>query len=137
LTVVYSDGKIVAMTADFTKPPYSFFAPPGVVRVSASALKLAQEFAEDAKRVRPSDEFVISFDWADSRSVRQRIDGPREELGPGLDLAAYDRPAIPPEVIQKIDELAFAVKIPRHIYEKSVHRLIDIDDRQISKLTLR
>jgi hypothetical protein len=125
------------MGPDYTKPPYSFFAPPGVVRVSESALKLAREFAADIKRVRPDDNSVISFDWADSRFVRNRVDGPREDLGAGLDLAAYEPTDIPPGVTQIVDGIALVIKIPNVIYEKSPTRLIDTDEHRESKLILR
>jgi len=131
------DARIIVMVPDYTKPPYSFFAPPGVVRVSESALKMAREFAADAKRARPDGSFVISFAWGDSRAVRRGIDGPLEELGPGLDLVAYDPPDVPSEVIQTVEGLAFAIQIPSNIYDKSAHRLIDTDERLKSKLTLR
>ncbi len=127
------------MAPDYSKPPYSFYAPPGTVKVSAAALQLAREFAEEIAPTRPEPEndWVISFDWAESRSIRRRVGGPREELGPGLDLAAYARSDVPPEVIQVSDGLEFAIQIPKQVREASKELLIDYDATVLSKLTLR
>lgn len=113
------------MAPDYSKPPLNFFAPPGMVKVSTAALEQARRFAEDIGRVRPDDDWVVSFEWAESRSVRHRTGGPREELGPGLALVAYDRSDLPPEVIQTAGELEFAIKIPRKVWGKSKLRMID------------
>lgn len=106
------------------------------MRVSDAALELAREFAADVRLARPGHDFVIAFDWADWRMIR-KVDGPRQELGPGLDLAIYEPRDIPAGVTQSVAGLRFAVRIPSHIYENSVHRLIDFDERTTSKLTLR
>jgi hypothetical protein len=131
--------RTIAMAPDYSKPPYSFYAPPGTVRVSAAALQLAREFAEEIAPTRPEpeDDWVISFDWADSRFIRRVVDGPREELGAGLDLAASRRSDVPPDVVQIVDDLEFAIRIPRHVREASKERLIDYDETVLSKLTLR
>ena len=60
-----------------------------------------------------------------------------EDIGPGLDIVAYDRPHVPTEVVQQRDGIAFAINIPSRIYEASVERLIDIDETTFSKVVLR
>lgn len=126
------------MPADYTKPPYSFFASPGTVRVSAAALAMARTFADATRRARPDRGWVVTFDWAESRSVRDpRRGGPWVELGAGLDLVAFERRDIPPGVTETNDGLEFAIKIPAQIVAAAILRLIDVDDCAVSKLALR
>lgn len=126
------------MTSDqYSRPPYSFLAPPGVVEVSGSALRMARNFAADIHASASMRYYIVSFDWADSRSVRRPPGGPMVELGPGLDLAAYDPADIPDGVMQTVDDFSFAVKIPGHIYARSQLRLIDTDTASPSGLVLR
>jgi hypothetical protein len=123
------------MTPDYTKPPYSYYAPPGTIQVSAAALQMAREFGEQVARTKSNQ--VIAFDWAISRGVRRRVDGPMEELGPGLDLVSFEAASVPKEVIQRLDGLTFAIRIPKHVYDASTQRLIDVDETAFSKLVLR
>ena len=80
---------------------------------------------------------MVGFEWASARRVRQRPDAPWEDVGPGVDLGAYARSDLPPEVIQHIDGLELVIKIPREVYESSAERLIDVDAAAFSKLVLR
>jgi hypothetical protein len=123
------------MAADHTKPPHSYYAPPGMVALSPAALELARRFGEQTKRAKPDQ--VVAFDWAISRGVRRRIDGPMEELGPGLDLVSFDAVSVPKDVIQQVERVTFAVRIPKHVYEASAQHLIDVDETAFSKLVLR
>lgn len=136
------------MGPDYSKPPYRDFAPPGIVKVSAAALEQARQFSteiqgqamlfsNEGRRMRPIDDWVVSFEWAESRSVRRQAAGPREEIGPGLIISAYERSELPPEVIQTAGDLEFAIKIPRQVWEKSKSRLIDIDETVLWKVSLR
>ena len=125
------------MAPDYTKPPLSYFAPPGMVKVSAAALEQARQFAEDINRVKPEDDCVITFEWAESRFMRRLVDGPREELGAGLVLVVHDRSDLPAEVIQTAGDLEFAIKIPSEVWRKSALRTIDIDETVLWKVTLR
>lgn len=125
------------MVGKFAPPSRSLFAPPGAVKVSSGALEMAREFSEQVKITSPDRPQMIVFDWADSRAVREPIGGPWVDLGPGLDLAAYDVQDIWADLIQEVDGVRFAVKISRHIYEASSLRLIDTDDEARSGLTLR
>jgi hypothetical protein len=119
-------GQCRTMSDKYAWPPYSSYAPPGVLKVSASALQIA--------RHRPQ---VIVFGWRDSGWVRKPPGGPRIELGPGIDLGACDAADVPRDVLQTVDGVEFAVRIPRHIYENSALRLIDADETEASALRLR
>jgi hypothetical protein len=120
-----------------SKDRLSLFAPPGVVSVSAPALEMARKFDKHVKSTRFGDEWVIAFDWAISRGIRRRVDGPMEELGPGLDLVAFKRSELPDEVVQQVEDVTFVIKIPGQVYEASSQRLIDVDEKAFSKLVLR
>jgi hypothetical protein len=98
---------------------------------------MAREFNERVRRSRSYKEWVLSFDWGDARSVRRRIDGPMEDVGPGMGIVAYDRADIPTAFVQQKDGIAFVIKIPSRIYELSAQSLIDVDETVFSKLTLR
>ena len=113
------------------------FAPPDAVKVSPAAWQIAREFDERVRRSGSYKEWVISFSWGDSRSIRRRIEGPMENIGPGLDIVAYDRSHVPTEVVQQRDGIAFALNIPSRVYEASTERLIDVDETAFSKLVLR
>lgn len=126
------------MPPDYTRPPYSFFAPPGTVHVSAAALAMACAFADATRHARPDRGWIVTFDWAESRSARDpRRGGPWVELGAGLDLVAFERSDIPPGVTETIDDLEFAIKIPAQIVAAAIVRLIDVDETAVKKLALR
>ena len=42
------------MSPDYTKPPYSYYAPPGAVRVSAAAVEMARTFGEQVRAQVPA-----------------------------------------------------------------------------------
>ena len=122
---------------DFTKPPLSYYAPPGVVRVSPEALKMARRFYETVRRMPQVREPLVTFGWSTARSSRIRPDGPWEDVGPGLGLGAGERSAAPSEAIQAMDGLEFTIRIPREVYERSRQKLIDVDETAFEKLTLK
>lgn len=114
------------------------FTSPGLIKVSDAALQLARDFGDFLKQDRPDEDWVVGFDWADSRQMRfPRPGGPMQELGPGIDLAGYERRSVPDEVIQTIDGIAFAIKVPSRVWLNSAKRLIDVDKAAGSGLTLR
>jgi hypothetical protein len=114
------------MSSDDTKAQQGLFAPPGVVSVSAPALEMARKFDKHVKSTRSGDEWVIAFD----------VDGPMEELGPGLDLVAFKRSDVPDEAVQHVEDVTFVIKIPSQVYEASSQRLIDVDEKAFSKVVL-
>ena len=125
------------MSDKYGWPPYSFYARPGVVKISASALQMARELAERVLVWRSRLPLLIVFSWRDSGWVRKPPNGPRIKLGPGIDLGAWDAADVPRDVLQTVDGVEFAVRIPRHIYENSALRLIETDETEVSGLTLR
>lgn len=112
------------------------FTAPGIVKVSKAAIEFARDFRGVAKSFRHGD-YVVAFDWAQSVSVRKGPDQPLENIGACLMLGAYERRHVPSKFIQRADGFEFAVKIPAEVWEKSTQRLIDVDARQLFKLTLR
>jgi hypothetical protein len=114
----------------------SQFNPPGSVKVSPSALQLARDLDHTVRHGQRGD-WVVSFDWAPSVSVKRGKDRPAEEVGPCLMLGAYRRDQIPPSITQTIDGLEFAVKIPADVLDQSAERLIDADESLLFKLALR
>ena len=114
------------------------FTLPRLLKVSAAALRMARDFGDFLKQDKPDQDWVVCFDWADSRQMRfPRPSGAMQELGPGFDLAAYERKNVPDEVMQAIDGVAFAIKVPSRVWLNSAKRLIDVDPRDSSGLVLR
>jgi hypothetical protein len=124
------------MATSFTRESGNGFAPPGIIKVSAPALKLARGFDETIKRTQRGD-WVVAFDWAHSIGVRRGPDQPLEDIGACLTLGAFERHEIPPGFTQTIDGVEFAIKIPSDIWKKSIQRLIDADETLLFKLILR
>jgi hypothetical protein len=120
-----------------TSPPEYLFAPPGTLRVSASALQLARQFRDQARQAVPDEDWVVSFDWADTRRVRKKGTNEWRDVGAGLDLAAYERWKISDARIQTIDGVDIAFKVSPQVYERSAERLIDTDETSFSGLVLR
>ena len=121
---------------DFSRPPYSFFAPPGSVDISPSALALARAFLEEAARSQPALPWVVAFDWADERRVREKGSNTWIDLGPGIDLAAYQEGDLPGGVIETVEGIKVALKIPGHIVQDGGRKRIERDDSLLSKLRL-
>lgn len=114
------------------------FTQPGIIAVSTAALKMAHEFGDHLRTEQPEKDWVVCFDWADSRSMRiPRPSGAMQELGPGFDLAAYERRHVPAEAMQSIGGVTFAIKLPSRVWLASAQRLIDADGSIGSGLVLR
>jgi hypothetical protein len=112
----------------------SVFVEPGSVDVSPAALEYAREFS-GAAAGQPGNH-VVTFDWAQSVTVRPGPGKPLEDIGDCLMLAAYERNEVPSGFVHAIDGAEFAVRIPRDVLEASARRLIDIDERLLFKLVL-
>lgn len=126
------------MASNFiTIPPEYWFAPLGTLRVSTSALQLARLFRDQAKQAVPDEDWVVCFDWADSRRVRTKGTNEWRDVGAGLDPTAYERWKISDTHIQSIDGVDIAFKVPPQVYERSAERLIDTDETAFSGLVLR
>ena len=119
------------------KLPDDWFTSPGTVRVSAAALAMAKAFDDEVRDKHSAEDWIVAFDWGDSRRVRDRGTNNWRDLGAGLDLVAYERWKIPDNDIQELDGLRFAVKIPGQVVKASNERLIDTDKASVSGLALR
>jgi hypothetical protein len=108
------------------------FVVPGVIKVSAEALKYAGEFA-----VTVGSRFVTVFDWAQDIGIRDNANAPLRKLGPCMLLGALDRGEVPPEFIQRAIDFEFAIQIPEPIWQERPQRLIDFDESEPFRLTLR
>ncbi len=124
------------MATSFMQESDDGFTLPGIIKVSPAAIKFARAFDETIKRTQRGD-WVVAFDWAESVSVRRGPDEPSQDIGACLAVGAFERHQIPPGFTQTIDGLEFAIKIPKEVWEQSVHRLIDIDETLLFKLALR
>jgi hypothetical protein len=115
--------------------PDDLFVAPGTITVSAAALKLARDFITVVNGEHGRN-WIAVIDWATSQTVKRAPDAVSESMGPGLGLGASKYKEIPPAAISKVDGFEFALQIPRHVWEKSARRVIDIDDKQLFKLAL-
>ena len=122
---------------DFTRPPLSYYAPPGIIRISPEALKAARDLDYTARRSHRIRDALVSFEWFTGGTLRRKPDGPETELGPSLGLGAGERANVPKEAIQTIDGLDLAIKIPAEVYNESRERLIVVDETQFHGLALR
>lgn len=126
------------MTSTFDAgPPDHWFTPPGTLRISAAALALTKRFHAEASQAAPEEDWVVSFDWADSRRWREKGTNTWRDVGAGLDLTAYERWKVADRHIQRLEGLDVAVKVPAPVWEKSAERLIDADPAAFSGLVLR
>jgi hypothetical protein len=111
------------------------FTLPGVIDVSPSALDLARAFHDTVKGT--GGDWVATFSWSHSISVKMGPNESYQDIGSCLTLGAFKRHEIPAGVIQTIGGLELAVQIPRSVWEKSARRLIDTDETLLFKLALR
>jgi hypothetical protein len=102
-----------------------------------AALELARKFRRELKEQDASKDWVIGFSWAIERRMRWPKGGPLRDLGPGLDLAAYDRRQIDASRLRRADGLDYIVDIPAEVARSSRLGWIDRDDAEFSQLVLR
>jgi hypothetical protein len=109
---------------------------PGTIRLTSSAWKFAWEF-DQAVRGTQKGRWVIAISWCHSVSVKRGPNEPYEEIGSCLSLGAFNRQEIPPQFIQVTNGLEYVLQIPEHVWRSSAHRVIDVDEALLFKLTLR
>lgn len=115
-----------------------WFSRPGAVKISPAALEMAREFHAELVRTRPGEDWLVCFDWADSRRARIPRDSNQwVDLGAGLDLTAYEREKVPRAAIQNIGGLEILVKISELVLSSSAGRSIEIDEQVRTHLALR
>ncbi|MBZ9600409.1 MULTISPECIES: hypothetical protein [Phyllobacterium] len=126
----------ISMSSELVKGPLpDGYQRPGVVSVSPAALKQAEDFLEAVRQLRPDEEWIAVFEWYTAQSYINKGETIEHDLGPGLGLGAAERRELPEEAIQSHGDSKFAVQIPAEILEKSVERLIDLDEN--AQLILR
>ena len=92
------------------------FTPPGLIAVTPAALQFARDFAE---AIRGMGDQVVTFDWAQSITLRRSPDAKPENIGSCMTLGAYKRKEVPPGFTQIVDGLEFAVRIPHDTPDRS------------------
>lgn len=112
------------------------FTPPGIVKVSPSALEIARAVGEEGIRAVPGKDWVMTFYWYLSETVTHP-DSSREEHGPGLDVGGLERWQIPADRIETVDGFEFAIQIPKDVCEAATERLIDREDETSTAVILR
>ena len=112
------------------------FVVPGTITISMRALQLAKEFWGVLKGSQGKD-WVVTFDWAESVSVRNSPSDEPRAIGACLSLGAYERHEVPQGVTETIGGIELAIKIPREVWQESARRLIDFDENAFFKVVLR
>lgn len=98
------------------------------VTLSQAAREVAIAFINKVGDMRPKQDFIVMFDWADSRRVRFPRDSNNwQELGAGIDLGVCERGQVPLNAVMSAEELEFAVKIDERILVRCAERIIDVD----------
>ena len=114
----------------------SVFVTPGTLDVSAAALKYARDFIATVAAAH-GDNYVATFDWSQSVTVRTTPDATPELVDDCLMLGAYERSDVPPEAIQIVDGVEFAIRVPEEISQASARRVIEFDKNHFFKFVLR
>ena len=112
------------------------FVAPGVLRVSPAALNYAREFIE-AVTAAHGDGNIAIFGWTDMVTFKTDPDGPLQIVKDFMDLGGISRSQIPADAIETVDGLDIVIQIPLKILQKSVQRLIDMDETAFAKLVLK
>jgi hypothetical protein len=114
----------------------SEYVTPGTIKVSAAALKYARDFIDTVAAVH-GDNYVATFDWSQSVTIRPMPDATPQPVDDCLMLSAAQRTDVPPESLHTVDGVEFAIELPVEILKASAQRLIDFDKSLLFKLVLR
>src|SRR5438477_6452746 len=124
------------MTDDSHLSIHHQFIVPGVLRVSAAALSDARHSIGTVTAAH-GDGYIATCGWADMVTFKTDPSGPLQVVKDFLDLGASSRDQIPSDAIQTVDGLDFAIDSAPKILQRSVERLIDIDENAFDKLVLK
>lgn len=94
------------------KFPLAWFNPPGTVSISPAALAMARAFRDETSKLQPEEDWIVCFDWAESRRARKKGTNEWSDLGSGLDLVAYERSRVPAAAIALLDGVEVLTKVP-------------------------
>lgn len=123
------------MTSARSQIPEEEFAPPGSITVSLPALQFAKDFAKVVRGLK--GDHILTFDWAESITLKRSPDAEPEDIGACLTLGAFERWEIPPSCTQTVEGVEFVIRIPRSVWAARAERLIDLDESLPFKLVLR
>ncbi len=113
-----------------------WFVPAGTMRFSQAVLDIAADFHAAASKARPGEDWIVMFDWSDSRRFRVKGSNDWQDLGAGLDLAVYRRDQVPDWAIETGHAVALGCKIRPDAVERANDKLIDVDPDDPSRLML-
>ena len=85
--------------------------PPGTVKLSERALSVVRKFLAAARKAGGAD-MVASIIWVHEKGSKGPDDARWRKSGPGLDLGAYSRREVPPDVIETIGGLPVILSAP-------------------------
>jgi hypothetical protein len=105
-------------------------APPlGSVRLSDSALAFVKSFMQQVRRIAPKDDQVPHIGWVKSQKKKGPTDANWIEEGAGWELGAYLRTQVPPDVIDKVGDIAiiFSAEDPSSLKGK----IMDVKNRKL------
>ena len=122
-------------TPDYDDPNHGL-ARPGSVTLSPAALAKARALARQVGQTHPKSVWIVGFQWATSRKVRDKDSELEEDMGPGLTLGGWRRVEIPSEYVHRQDGLEFVVQIPEFVLAKSRLRLVDVDPAAFGGLAI-
>jgi hypothetical protein len=111
------------------------FSNPCSVTISPAAMTMAREFAVGIGQMGYARQVVV-FDWAPWVIVREPGQ-PERNIGACLMIGACRRDEVPSEAVEMVDGFALTLVIPDDAWPPGALRLIDVDEEQLFKLTLR
>lgn len=111
------------MPSDDERVPLEACTPPGTIKVTDRALRLAEQFQASV----PAG-WIVAFSWHEGERRRASKDAPWEDMGPGLDLGAYRICQIPEEAVCHMGTLSYAVLIWKEIVESHPEKTIDLNE---------
>jgi hypothetical protein len=98
------------------------------VTLSQAVREMAVEQLDRLSWMEPRPDFVVVFQWADSRRLRYpRLSNNWHDLGAGISLWQLERHEVPPDAIAVADGLSFAVQIDERMLAGSEQRMFDVD----------
>lgn len=110
------------------------FTPPGRVRLSPAARRLASELSGAAARG-GDPAGVVVFHWTDEH--RRRVSRTEwRRSGPGLRVDLHDRRLVPANMIETVDGVEVAVRVPPHILQRRPDPVIDTEPDDPSAVRL-
>lgn len=112
------------MSSDDDAVPLEYCTRPGTIKVTPSALALAQQFQAAV----PAG-WMVAFIWYDGQRQRASKDAPWVDVGPGLGLGTYRASDIPAEAVYQAGPLRYGVIVQQEVVDRHPEKTIDLDAR--------